>query len=104
MGTRKVVVLHTDDAVMTDPGEMAQQLQDHSKRVAQGGYHDLAAVNEYLRNTPKPRNWKRLSAPVLLRDVMRKPSSGAQQETARQGWMALASRCGMHWRITWRCP
>ena len=56
MGTRNAVVLHTDDTVMIDPGEMAQRLQDHSKRVAQGGHRDCAAVNEYLRNTPKPRN------------------------------------------------
>ena len=40
MGTRKVVVLHTEDAVMTDPGEMAQKLLQHSKRVAQGGHSD----------------------------------------------------------------
>ena len=43
---------------MTDPGEMGQKLQEHSKRVAQGGHHDWPLVKEYLWGIPKPRNWK----------------------------------------------
>ena len=52
MGTWKVVMLHTDDRVMTDPGEMAQTLQNHSKWVAQGGHHNWAASTSIFGTRP----------------------------------------------------
>ena len=70
----RMVVLHTGDGVMMDPGEMANELKEHSRRVAHGGLHDLEAVNEYLRGSPKPRNWRRppeLVLPMIV-DVMKK--------------------------------
>ena len=65
MGSRKMVVLQMDNGMMIDPGEMAQEPRAHSQRVAQGGLYDWTAVNDYLRGTPKPRNWKRLPELVL---------------------------------------
>ena len=51
-----MVVLHAKDKVMTDLGGMAQPLREHSRKVAHGGSHNWAAVNDYLRGTPRPRN------------------------------------------------
>ena len=65
-------MLHSEDKVMVDPGEMAQTMQEHSQKVAQGWSHDGAAVNDYLRGTLKPRNWKRLPelVPVMTMKEM----------------------------------
>ena len=100
MGTRKVVVLHTEDSVVTDLGEMVQKLQEHLKRVAHGGHHNWAAVNEYLRNTPNPRNWKRLPELVLpmTMEVMREAIKRSTASNCSPGldgvgkplWHALA--------------
>ena len=74
--------------MIIDPGEMAQKLQDHSKRVVQGGHHNWAAVNKYQRKAPKPRNWKRLLELVLpmTTDVMRE---AIKQSTTRECSLGL---------------
>ena len=116
MGTRKVVVLHTEDAVMTDLGEMAQKLQEHSQQVVQGGHHDWAAVNEYLRGTPKPRNWKRLPELVLpmttevMWEAIKRSTAGdcslGLDGVGKPLWHALAEylavpmTIAMQWQIT----
>ena len=58
-------MLHAEDKIMTELGEMVPTLLEHSWKVAQGGSLDWAAVNDYLRETTKPRKWKRLPKPVL---------------------------------------
>ena len=77
-----VVLLHMGDDVVTDPGKMAQTLQEHSRWVVQGGSHDCAVVREYLRGTPKPRNWKQPLELVLpmttevMREAIKRGTAG----------------------------
>ena len=46
IGHRNVVVLHTGNAVMMDPGGLANEVKQHSRRVTHGGLHVWTAVND----------------------------------------------------------
>ena len=82
MGSCKVMVLHDVDTVMTDSGAMARELKEHSRRVAQGGLHEWKVVSEYLRGSPKARNWRKLPELVLpmtvvvMREAMKHSTAG----------------------------
>ena len=46
IGYRNVLVLHTGNAAMMDPGGLANEVKQHPRRVTHGGLHVWTAVND----------------------------------------------------------
>ena len=86
MGSRKVVVLETDNKVTMDPGDVAREVKAHCQRVVHGGLRDWMTANEYYLVAPKPRNSMRL--PRLLRSMITK----VMQEAVQRSTMRHCSR------------
>ena len=98
MGSCKVVVLHTPDGLMMDLGEMANELKERSRWVAQGGLHDWEAVDEYLRGRPNHKIGE-VTGAGASQDCRRHEGGHQAQHSGRllagHGWIREAP--GMHW-------
>ena len=95
MGSRKVVVLHSDKGVMIDLGDMLRETKAHS-RVAPGGHHDWDEVNKKHPSLQPAMGVEAGAADVDTSDVISMTQSrGVRQGTARQGRMEAESDHGM---------